>query len=147
MHAARDPVDILLVEDNPADVVLTREALRDRASRSRLHVVGDAGAALDFLRHRAPYGDAPRPHLLLLDLNLPGRSGYEVLAELKADPELRDIPVVVLTTSGDDLDVRRSYANYANCYIVKPVDFDRFSEVVRSIEAFWFNVVRLPTAH
>jgi two-component system, chemotaxis family, response regulator Rcp1 len=137
-------VDILLVEDNPGDVRLTQEALKEAKIRNTLHVVSDGVAAIEFLKKAGTFGDAPRPDILLLDLNLPRKDGREVLAEIKADPSLRTIPVVVLTTSAADEDILRAYNLHANCYITKPVDFNRFIEVVRSIENFWFTIVKLP---
>jgi CheY-like chemotaxis protein len=134
----------MLVEDNPGDVRLTREALREAEIRNRLHVVRDGVEALAWLRREGAFGGAPRPDLILLDLNLPRKDGRQVLAEIKADPDLRRIPVVVLTTSQDEDDILRSYNLYANSYIVKPVDLERFMGVVRSIEAFWLTVVKLP---
>jgi chemotaxis family two-component system response regulator Rcp1 len=138
------PVEILLVEDNPGDVRLTAEALRDDKVCNHLHVVGDGTEALAFLRREGKYADAPRPDLVLLDLHLPGKSGHEVLAEIKKDVRLRRIPVVVLTTSDTDEDVVRSYDLCANCHIKKPVDLEGFMAVVRSIDEFWFSIVRLP---
>jgi chemotaxis family two-component system response regulator Rcp1 len=138
------PVEILLVEDNPGDVRLTIEALRDAKVHNHLNVVGDGVAALAFLRREAPYRDAPRPDLILLDLNLPRKDGREVLAEIKADPDLRVLPVVVLTTSQAEQDIVQSYGLHANCYVSKPVDLDQFIRVVRSIEDFWLTVVKLP---
>jgi chemotaxis family two-component system response regulator Rcp1 len=138
-------VDILLVEDSPGDVRLTREALREGKVINQLQVVGDGVEALDYLFQRGAYVGAPRPDLILLDLNLPRKDGREVLAEIKADATLKRIPVVVLTTSQAEEDVLRSYNLHANCYIPKPVDFDRFIQVVRSIDAFWLSVVKLPT--
>ena len=137
-------IEILLVEDEPGDVRLTVEALRDARVRNRIHTVEDGVEALDFLHRRPPYADAPRPDLLLLDLNLPRKDGREVLAEIKADPALRTIPVVVLTTSRARDDVLRSYDLHANCFISKPMDFNEFSAVVKSIEDFWLTVARLP---
>lgn len=137
-------IEILLVEDNPGDVRLTREALKEAKMRNNLHVVEDGVAALEFLRREDGYGDAPRPDLILLDLNLPRKDGREVLEEIKADPELRRIPVVVLTTSEAEEDVLRSYNLHANCYVTKPVDLDRFIAIVRSIEDFWLTIVKLP---
>lgn len=137
--------EILLVEDNPADVRLTQEAMRDGRLVNALHVVGDGDAALAFLRREPPYENATRPDLVLLDLNLPGIDGREVLVEIKEDPELRTIPVVVLTTSDDEADVLSAYLNHANAYITKPVDLDRFVEVARQLERFWFSLVVLPT--
>lgn len=140
------PVEILLVEDNEGDVRLTREALREGHLRNRLHVVEDGEKALDFLFRRGDYADAPRPDLILLDLNLPRRDGREVLAEIKADASLKRIPVVVLTTSRAEEDLARSYDLHANCFITKPVDFDQFIQVVKTIENFWFTIVVLPPA-
>ena len=139
-----EPIEILLVEDNEGDVELTREALAAAKVRNNLHVVGDGVAAMERLRGPEPFGDSVRPHLILLDLNLPLMDGREVLAELKADAELRKIPVVVLTTSQAEEDIVRTYDLHANCYINKPVDFEQFIRVVRSIEDFWLTVVRLP---
>lgn len=139
------PIEILLVEDNPGDVRLTVEAFRAGKIRNNLNVVRDGVEALAFLRREAPYEDAPRPDLILLDLNLPRKSGFDVLAEVKADGSLRRIPVVVLTTSEIDEDICRSYDLHANCYISKPVDLDRFFTVVKSVEDFWLTVVKLPT--
>ena len=138
------PVEILLVEDNPGDVRLTREALRDGKVHNRLHVVQDGVEAMAFLRREPPYGEVPRPDVILLDLNLPRKNGREVLAEVKSDPDLMRIPVVVLTTSDDERDVLHAYEYHANCYITKPVDLEQFLGVVRSIEDFWLTVVRLP---
>ncbi len=138
------PVDILLVEDSPTDILITQEAFEQAKLLNQLYVVEDGVAALAFLRQQEPYLDAPRPDLILLDLNLPKKSGREVLAELKGDPDLKFIPVVVLTTSRAEEDVLRSYDLHANCYVTKPVDFTKFVEVVQSIEHFWFNVVTLP---
>ena len=140
-----EPIEILLVEDSPADVDLTREALDDAKVHNNLHVVGDGVEALAFLRHDGRYAEAPHPDLILLDLNLPKKDGREVLAEIKADPLLRRIPVVVLTTSEAEQDILRSYDLHANCYVTKPVDLDAFIHVVRSIEDFWLAIVRLPS--
>ena len=137
-------VQILLVEDNPADVRLTIEALREGKVRNTLHVAVDGVEAIDFLRRRGKFANAPRPDLILLDLNLPKMDGREVLAEIKADDDLKLIPVVVLTTSGAEEDIMKSYALHANCYISKPVDFTQFINVVKSIESFWFSIVKLP---
>jgi two-component system, chemotaxis family, response regulator Rcp1 len=142
--AAARPVEILLVEDSPGDVRLTREALREGKIRNNLSVVPDGVEALAFLRREGRYAGAPRPDVILLDLNLPRKDGREVLAEVKADERLRRIPVVVLTTSRDEQDVLRSYDLHANCYITKPVDLDQFIAVVRSIETFWLTIVTLP---
>jgi chemotaxis family two-component system response regulator Rcp1 len=138
------PVEILLVEDNPGDVRLTVEALRDGKVRNHLSVAGDGEEALAFLRREGKHAEAPRPDLILLDLNLPRKDGREVLAEIKADEFLRTIPVVVLTTSRAEQDIVRSYDLHANCYITKPVDFEQFITVVRSIEQFWLTIVALP---
>jgi CheY-like chemotaxis protein len=139
-----DVVDVLLVEDDDGDVLMTREAFEHHKIRNKLHVVQDGEEALQFLHREGPYADAPRPGLILLDLNLPRRDGREVLAELKADPELRVIPVVVLTTSEAEEDIVRSYALHANAYVSKPVDFDRFIDVIRQIDDFFVTVVKLP---
>ncbi|MGH3760211.1 response regulator [Actinophytocola sp.] len=141
-----DVVDVLLVEDDDGDVLMTREAFEYHKVRNRLHVVNDGVQALQFLRREGPYADAPRPGLILLDLNLPRRDGREVLAELKDDPDLGVIPVVVLTTSEAEEDIMRSYRLNANAYVSKPVDFDRFIEVVRHIDDFFVTVVKLPHA-
>ncbi|HYO45843.1 MAG TPA: response regulator [Gemmatimonadota bacterium] len=138
------PSDVLLVEDNPSDVYLTQVAFRRRSSESQIHVVEDGIQAMAFLRRELPYGNAPRPDLVLLDLNLPRKDGHKVLEEMKADPGLRGIPVIVLTTSTAEADVTRCYECHANCYIVKPLDFDHFERVVHEIESFWFQCVTLP---
>ncbi len=138
------PVEILLVEDSPADIMLTREALEYSKVLNVLHVVQDGVEALEFLHRQGKYADAPRPGLILLDLNLPRKSGREVLAEIKADASLQNIPVVVLSTSNSDADVKTVYGLHANCYVVKPVNFETFSGIVRSIHDFWFCVVELP---
>jgi CheY-like chemotaxis protein len=137
-------VDVLLVEDDPGDVLMTREAFEHHKIHNQLHVVNDGEQALQFLRQLGEYAGAPRPGLILLDLNLPRRDGLEVLAELKADPELRVIPVVILTTSQADEDILRSYALHANAYVSKPVDFERFMDVIRQIDNFFVTVVELP---
>lgn len=138
------PIELLLVEDNEGDVLLTQEALERAKVRNTMTVVGDGVEAMDFLRRKGRFNDAPRPDLILLDLNLPRMDGREVLQELKNDPDLRRIPVVVLTTSRAEEDVLRSYSLHANCYITKPVDLQQFLSVVRSISEFWLQVVRLP---
>jgi CheY-like chemotaxis protein len=138
------PIEILLVEDSPSDTELTLEALRDFRVRNNVSVVEDGVLALDFLRRQGPYAEAPRPDLIMLDLNLPRKGGREVLAAIKGDERFRSIPVVVLTTSRADQDILRAYQLNANCYINKPVDFNQFLEVVRSIETFWLFVVTLP---
>jgi len=138
------PIEILLVEDNPGDVRLTQEALKDAKVMNHLYVAKDGEEALEFLRCQGRHAGAVRPDLVLLDLNLPRKDGREVLAEMKNDPDLRRIPVVVLTSSRGEEDVVRTYDLHANCYITKPVDVDRFFEVVQSIEDFWLAVVKLP---
>ena len=140
------PIDILLVEDNPGDVRLTIEALRDSKVRNHLHVVTDGVEAMAFLRREVKYAGVARPDLILLDLNLPRKDGRQVLMEIKADTLLKTIPVVVLTTSRAEQDVLRSYELQANCFISKPVDLEQFMTVVRSIEDFWLTVVKLPSA-
>ena len=138
------PIEILLVEDNLGDVRLTREALREGKVRNHLHVAADGVEAMEFLRREGQHAHAPQPDLVLLDLNLPKKGGREVLAEIKEDPELRRIPVVILTVSKAEEDVLKSYNLHANCYITKPVNLDQFLEVVKSIEDFWLTVVMLP---
>lgn len=138
------PIELLLVEDNEPDVRLTIEALREAKVKNRLWVAEDGVEALEFLRHQGRHADAPRPDLILLDLNLPRKDGRAVLEEIKADESLKRIPVVVMTTSKSEEDVLRAYDLHANCYVTKPVDFNRFMEVVRTIEQFWLTVVRLP---
>lgn len=140
-------VEILLVEDNPGDVRLTRETFKDSKLANRLHVVGNGEEALTFLRHAGQYTDAIRPDLIVLDLNLPKKDGRELLAEIKTDADLRRIPVVVLTTSKAEQDILKAYDLHANCYITKPIDLDQFITVVKSIENFWLQIVKLPTAH
>lgn len=137
-------VNILLVEDNPGDVRLMREALATNASATRLLVVEDGEQAIRFLHREGPYAEAVRPDLIFLDLNLPRRDGREVLAEVKADHELRRIPIIVLTTSEADKDVQRAYELHANCYIRKPTDLDEYLSVIKACENFWLNIVRLP---
>lgn len=139
-----EPINILLVEDNPGDVRLTIEALREGKVHNQLSVARDGVEALAFLRQEGAFAASPRPDVILLDLNLPRKDGREVLAEIKADEQLRRIPVVVLTTSKAEEDILRSYALHANCYVTKPVDLEQFITVVRSIEDFWFSIVRLP---
>jgi len=138
------PIEVLLVEDDPGDVLMTREAFEEHKVGNRLSVVSDGVEALAYLRRQGPYADAPRPDLVLLDLNLPRRDGREVLAEIKNDPDLLDIPVVVLTTSQAEEDVLASYRLHANAYVAKPVDFERFIAVVRQIDRFFVSVVKLP---
>lgn len=138
------PIEILMVEDSPSDAELTIEALSAAKIANHLTHVEDGVDAMNLLRRQGPYADAPRPDLILLDLNLPRKDGREMLAELKQDPILKTIPVVVLTTSRSEQDVLRSYELHANCYITKPVDFSQFMDVVKSIEHFWLTVVTLP---
>jgi chemotaxis family two-component system response regulator Rcp1 len=138
------PIEILLVEDNPGDVRLTQEVLKEGRIHNTLNVVGDGVEALDFLHRRGAYAGVKPQELILLDLNLPKMNGREVLAEIKTDPDLKHIPVVVLTTSSAEQDVVSAYALHANCYITKPVDLDQFVKVVQSIEDFWLSIVRLP---
>ena len=138
-------IQVLLVEDNPGDVRLTKEALKEGKLLNQLTVVGDGVEALSFLRKEGKYADALQPELILLDLNLPKKDGREVLAEIKADPKLRRIPVVVLTTSSAEEDILKIYDLHANCYITKPVDLEQFMGVVKSIEDFWVSVVKLPS--
>ena len=138
------PIEILLVEDNPGDVRLTLEVMKDARVRNHMSMVKDGVEALAFLRHEGDFADAPRPDLILLDLNLPKKDGREVLADIKADPTLRGIPVVVLTVSKDEEDVLKSYDLYANCYVTKPINMEQFIAVVKSIEDFWLTIVKLP---
>ena len=137
-------IDILLVEDNPGDVRLAQEALKESKIRNRLYVVEDGVEAMDFLRQQGKYGGVPRPDLILLDLNLPRKSGREVLTEVKNDESLKRIPVVVLTVSKAEEDIMKCYSNHANCYITKPLDFSQFMEITKSIEEFWLTIVKLP---
>jgi chemotaxis family two-component system response regulator Rcp1 len=136
-------INILLVEDNPGDIRLTREALKEDKIHNTLYVTKDGEEAMMFLRKQDKFADVPRPDLILLDLNLPRKDGREVLSEIKMDAGLKRIPVVVLTTSKEEQDIIKSYNLHANCYITKPVDLEQFSHIVRSIEDFWFSVVRL----
>ncbi len=137
-------IEILLAEDNPGDVRLTREALKENKVQNNLHVASDGVEAMEFLRKIGRHANAPTPDLVLLDLNMPRKDGREVLAEIKADAHLRKIPVVILTTSEAESDVLKSYDLHANCYITKPIDLNRFIEVVKSIQEFWFSIVKLP---
>jgi CheY-like chemotaxis protein len=139
-------VDVLLVEDDPGDVLMTREAFEHYKIRNNLHVVGDGEQAMNFLRKTGGYAEVPTPGLILLDLNLPRRNGLEVLAELKADRELLSIPVVVLTTSQAQEDILRSYSLHANAYISKPVDFEKFVDVIGQIDGFFLTLVKLPSS-
>jgi two-component system, chemotaxis family, response regulator Rcp1 len=146
MNSQKDDVmQILLVEDNPGDIRLTQEALKEGTIRNELHVVKDGVEAIDFLKRKGKYTNSPTPDIILLDLNLPRKDGREVLAEIKADDNLKLIPVIILTTSDADLDVQKSYKLHANCFITKPVDLDQFIFIIRQIETFWFTVVKLPT--
>jgi CheY-like chemotaxis protein len=138
------PIEILLVEDNPGDVRLTKEALREGKVYSNLHTVKDGVEAMEYLRREGKYKDAPRPDIILLDLNLPRKDGREVLEEIKSDDKLKRIPVVVLTTSKAEEDVLRTYNLHANCYVTKPVDLEKFMVVVKTIDIFWLTVVTLP---
>ena len=138
------PIEILLVEDNPGDVRLMTETFREGKIHNRLSVVEDGVEALAFLRREGAHGSAPRPDLILLDLSLPRKGGLEVLAEVKQDPDLRRIPVCVITSSAAEMDVLEAYNNYVNCYLTKPVDLNQFMGVVRSVEEFWLSVVKLP---
>jgi chemotaxis family two-component system response regulator Rcp1 len=138
------PIEILLVEDNPGDVRLTREALKDGKVSNNLHVVEDGEEAMLFLRQRGKFLGAARPDLILLDLNLPKKDGREVLREIKTDENLKRIPVVILTTSSAEEDVLKTYNDYANCYVTKPMVFDQFINAVKSIENFWLSIVKLP---
>jgi chemotaxis family two-component system response regulator Rcp1 len=143
-EALGDPIEILLVEDNPGDVRLTKEALRDGKIYNNLYVARDGVEAMAFLRKTGQYAQAPRPDLILLDLNLPRKDGHEVLAEVKTDETLRRIPVVILTTSQAEEDIIKTYDLHVNCYITKPVDLDQFVKIVKSIEDFWLTIVKLP---
>ena len=138
------PFEVLLVEDSPGDVRLTREAFKDAKVHINLNVASDGAEAMDFLKRKGKHSDVPRPDLILLDLNLPKKDGREVLEEIKQSPVLKSIPVVILTTSASDEDILRSYRLHANCYITKPVGLDGFLEVVKSIDTFWLSVVKLP---
>lgn len=142
--ADQKDVEILMVEDNPGDVLLTTEALLEGKLSNRLYWVKDGNEALAFLTKQAPFAHAQRPDIILLDLNLPGKSGHEVLSFIKSEEHLKRIPVIILTSSKAEADILRSYDLYANCYITKPVDFDKFLSVVRTIESFWLKVVTLP---
>ena len=139
-----DDVNILLVEYNPADVRLITEALREKRIQNRLTVTEDGSEALSYLKREGRYEDAPRPHLILLDLDLPKKNGHEVLKEIKTDENLRRIPVIILTTSTNEQDIQKSYDLHANCYINKPIDFNRWIRVVEGIERFWLNIVIMP---
>lgn len=141
----RSPIEILMVEDNPGDVELAREALTEASARKNLTVAEDGEQGLSLLRREGRYENAQRPDLILLDLNLPTINGREVLAEIKSDPELRRIPVVILTSSEDENDVQETYNLHANAYVVKPVDLDKYMQVIKAVEGFWLGFVKLPT--
>ena len=143
-HNEETTMQVLLVEDNPGDVRLTEEALKDAKVHLELHVVCDGIQAMEFLRREGRFERVPRPDLILLDINLPRKDGRQVLEEIKSDPALKTIPVVVLTTSASEIDIQRTYLLHANCFISKPVDMEGFLTVVRSIDEFWLSVVRLP---
>ena len=144
MNNNTEPIEILLVEDNPGDARLAVEALKESKVRNNLHVVEDGVQAMQFLGRQGQYSSVPLPDLILLDLNLPRKDGREVLAEIKEDPKLRVIPVVVMTTSEAERDLIKTYDLHANAYVVKPLDLERFIEVVQAIENFWFTIVKLP---
>jgi len=145
-YAAAKPVEILLVEDNAADVRLTEELFKEGMIAGNIRVARDGIEAITYLRQEREYVEAPRPDLVLLDLNLPKKGGLDVLNEIKQDDALRSIPVIILTTSESEKDIAESYQRHANCYIVKPVDLDEFLGAIRAIEEFWFSLVRLPKA-
>lgn len=139
------PIEILLVEDNPGDVRLTKEALKDSKIANIMHVASDGEEALDFLYKKGKYNEMPTPDLIILDLNLPKKTGIEVLEDIKTSPNLKVIPVIVLTTSESEKDILRAYNLYVNCYVTKPVEFNSFIEVVQGMEDFWFTIVKLPS--
>lgn len=141
------PINILLVEDNPGDIRLTQEAFKDGKIKNDLNVVMDGEEAVLYLKKVGKYSVAPTPDIILLDLNLPRKDGREVLAEIKEDPSLKCIPVIILTTSSAESDILNTYSHHANCYIMKPVDFNQFINVVRTIEDFWLSIVKLPGKH
>jgi len=143
-NESKNCIDVLLVEDNPADVILMQEALYDAACCNRLHVVNDGEEAMAFLRRQGAYAAAPRPDIILLDLNLPKKDGREVLKEIKEDDSLMHIPVIIISTSQSQEEIMNSYRLHANCFISKPVDLNRFFEMVRAIDSFWFSVASLP---
>jgi two-component system, chemotaxis family, response regulator Rcp1 len=144
---AGSPVEILIVEDNEGDVRLARESLRESKIRNTIHHVPDGVEAMDFLHRQGRYAQAPRPDLILLDLNMPRMDGREVLAAIKSDADLKRIPVVILTVSNDEIDIFKTYNLHANCFITKPIDLDQFIQVVKSIEDFWLTIVKLPSGH
>jgi two-component system, chemotaxis family, response regulator Rcp1 len=143
-HKIGKPIDILLVEDSEGDARLAFEAMKDSKIRNTLHRVADGEEAMDFLHRKGRHANAPRPDLILLDLNLPKKDGREVLAEVKVDDDLKRIPIVILTVSKDEVDILKSYNLHANCYITKPIDLEQFMKVVKSIEDFWLTIVKLP---
>jgi CheY-like chemotaxis protein len=138
------PIEILLVEDNPGDVRLTQEAFKEGRMYNNMNVVGDGMEAMEFLRRQGAHTNAPRPDLILLDLNMPKKNGFEVLSEVKKDPSMRYIPIIVLTTSKAEQDIVKTYNEHANCFITKPVDLDQFFEIVKTIQDFWLTIVKLP---
>jgi len=140
----KDPIKILLVEDNPADIRLIKEVFKDTNSNNEIFVVKDGVNVLDFLNRKSKFENVPKPDIILLDLNLPRKDGREVLKEIKENDKFKHIPIVVLTTSSSKEDVIKTYGNHANCYITKPVDFDRFLKVIKSIEDFWLKIIELP---
>ena len=144
MKGQGNPLEILIVEDSPSDVFLVKEALKQTGETCRVHVVSDGVEAMEFLRKQGSHGHAPRPDLILLDLNMPRKDGREVLLEIKTDERLRCIPIVVLTSSSAEQDISKAYNLHANCYITKPADFARFKAVINSVQAFWFRDVTLP---
>ena len=144
MNSSLFPIDILLVEDNPGDVLLVQEAVAETGLAYNIHVVRDGVEAMEYLRKEGKYADVLRPDLVLLDLNLPRKSGREVLAEIKSDENLRSIPVVILTASALEMDVVKAYHEYANCFIIKPINLDQFIKVAQAIQEFWFAMVKLP---
>ncbi len=141
---SNEPVQILLVEDSPSDAFLTTEALKESKKPIQIHIVEDGVQALEFLQRKGPYANAPRPDLILLDLNLPRKDGREVLAEVKTDPALSSIPIVILTSSGAEQDISKAYDLHANCYLLKPADFTTFKQMVKLLEDFWLAFVQLP---
>lgn len=144
--AFRRPVEFLLAEDNPGDVRLTQEGLRESKISNNLYVVQDGVEAMEFVRREGKYADAPTPDIVLLDLNLPKMDGHQVLAQIKSDPALKSIPVVIMTSSEAEQDILATYSAHANCYVTKPIDLDHFIKVIQSIEHFWLSVVTLPSS-
>ncbi len=146
MEESMRPFNILLVEDNAGDIRLVKEGLKEGKLYHNLHVVEDGEKAMEFLRQEAEFSGAPRPDIVLLDLNLPRKDGREVLAEIKNDMKLKNIPIIVLTTSDAEQDITKTYEHHANCYVTKPVDFEQFNRVIAAIEKFWFTIAKLPGA-